>query len=224
MSIFVETEEDRDMEKARAILLVIMLGVLGVALMLGCGVKKESDVGALSEEIEKLKEEVSGLTAEINEVRGKIDKAIGEIGEERKEIKKLGEANTTLERRIKILLRKEGNLEKHRPVIGVHWRPLTDETRRALGLKPDQGLIVSSIGFDSARKAGIKVGDIVVSLGGIEVTSNFSMAKEDFLPGDIVSIVLFREGKKKTMKATLGCLKCVNPSSCPLRSPVDRNR
>ena len=62
---------------------------------------------------------------------------------------------------------------------------------------PD-GLYISSVEKNSdAAKQGVKPGDILVSVGGVEVhtTADVAAAKESYEIGDRISLVLWRDGK-----------------------------
>jgi len=68
------------------------------------------------------------------------------------------------------------------------------------------GAVVSEIQADSpADKAGLKVRDIVLSVNGQEITGQGALIAiiRDSAPGDIVTIVVERDTKKVTVKATL---------------------
>jgi hypothetical protein len=69
------------------------------------------------------------------------------------------------------------------------------------------GLRVSGVSPGSpADKAGLKPGDIVVELGGVAVTdlNTYSVALRAKKPGDTVTVVVLRDGKRLSLTATLG--------------------
>jgi C-terminal processing protease CtpA/Prc len=57
-----------------------------------------------------------------------------------------------------------------------------------------------------AQKGGLKGGDIIVNFGGKKIANiyDYTYALGDFSPGDIVDVVVMRDGKKVTLKVTLG--------------------
>jgi serine protease Do len=84
------------------------------------------------------------------------------------------------------------------------------ENKAFLGIgmeKTDEGIRINDITKESAaEKAGLKEGDVIVRLDGkkmetqMDVTNTISSHK----PGDAIDIVYKRDGKEKTVKATLG--------------------
>jgi Tol biopolymer transport system component len=64
-----------------------------------------------------------------------------------------------------------------------------------------------------ADKAGIKGGDIIVEMAGtrIENLQDMTYALQDNKPGDTIDVVVLRDGKRTTLRATLGA----RPSSSP---------
>ena len=87
--------------------------------------------------------------------------------------------------------------------LGVTVQSLTDELEEFFGAK-NGGALVSSVSKDSAAaKAGIKAGDVIVSINGKAVsdTRDLTDALED-ITGD-ATIVVLRDKQEMTLKATL---------------------
>jgi len=87
--------------------------------------------------------------------------------------------------------------------LGVMVQSLTPELEEYFGAK-NGGALVSSVTKDSAAaKAGIKAGDVIVSVNGRSVrdSEDLSNKLEEF-QGE-VTIVLLRDKKETTLKATL---------------------
>ncbi len=57
-----------------------------------------------------------------------------------------------------------------------------------------------------AQKAGLKGGDIMISFGGKKITNiyDYVYALKEFVPGDIVDVVVLRDGEEMTFKVELG--------------------
>ncbi len=57
-----------------------------------------------------------------------------------------------------------------------------------------------------AQKAGLQGGDIIINFGGKKISNiyDYTYALGDFSPGDIVDVVVMRNGEKKTFKVELG--------------------
>lgn len=87
--------------------------------------------------------------------------------------------------------------------LGVSVQSLTNDLREYFGVK-NGGALVSSVTPDSAAsKAGIKAGDVIVSVNGRSVSDSEELVEqlEDFT-GE-VTIVVMRDKKEMTLKATL---------------------
>ncbi len=81
-----------------------------------------------------------------------------------------------------------------------------------VGTVPDyasqvDGLRINGVGEGSpAQKAGLQGGDIIVEFGGKKISNiyDYTYALGDYSPGDVVDVVVMRNGEKKTMKVELG--------------------
>src|SRR5690606_15376368 len=59
-----------------------------------------------------------------------------------------------------------------RPWVGLSVQPVTSEIAESMGLSVPQGVIVRAIAKgSSAEKVGLKVGDVILSVGGSPVAS-----------------------------------------------------
>ena len=87
--------------------------------------------------------------------------------------------------------------------LGVMVQSLTPELAEYFGAK-NGGALVSSVTKESAAaKAGIKAGDVIVSVNGRAVDDSEDLMRElEDLNGD-VTIVVLRDKKEMTLKATL---------------------
>ncbi|QIR13523.1 Do family serine endopeptidase DegQ [Shewanella aestuarii] len=97
--------------------------------------------------------------------------------------------------------------EVKRGVLGVTGRDLDNELAKAFGLDTQHGAFVNEVVPDSAAdKAGIKAGDILVSVNGRKIkTFQELRAKVATMgAGAKVEFGLIRDGDNKTVKATLG--------------------
>ena len=96
--------------------------------------------------------------------------------------------------------------EVRRGVLGVMGGELTSELARTFGYKSQHGAFVSQvIEGSSADKAGLKAGDIIVSLDGKPVRSFGELrAKVATMGADkTVNLGLFRDGKQQEAKVVL---------------------
>ena len=90
------------------------------------------------------------------------------------------------------------------PRLGVQVTELTDELRTFFGAQKDAGLLVGKIEAGSAaEKAGLRVGDVLVSVGGVTVddASDVRRALGDHKEGDTVPVTVVRERKPITLAA-----------------------
>ncbi|MGE5625403.1 MAG: DegQ family serine endoprotease [Bacillota bacterium] len=94
-----------------------------------------------------------------------------------------------------------------RGVLGVTIENLTPDIAKGLHLSQNSGVVVTQVQAGSnAEKAGIKAGDVIVSLNGQPVTSNSELtsALGVMRLGTEVSLGLVRNGENLNVKATLG--------------------
>lgn len=97
-----------------------------------------------------------------------------------------------------------------RGFLGVQVDPLSPEVAEALGLKKDaRGVIVNVVTPGGpAEKAGVKRGDVILSINGHSVTSTqeLRLLVAQLRPDSDAEIVCVRDNKEKTLKVKLGKL------------------
>ena len=101
-------------------------------------------------------------------------------------------------------LRKTGHVTRAR--LGVYIAEVDKATMRVLGLKNDHGALVRQVENGSAAdKAGIKPGDVIVSINGKEIKHmhNLPILIARHKPGDEVRVGLIRSGKAITVMVKL---------------------
>ncbi len=94
-----------------------------------------------------------------------------------------------------------------RGYLGVMIQPLTAEAAKELGLKNINGAIVSQVFKNSAAyKAGLKPGDIIVSVNGkpIRLSSDLPYIISSIKPGTKIKIGIIRDKKRLTKEVVLG--------------------
>ena len=97
-------------------------------------------------------------------------------------------------------LQEKGEVE--RAWIGVEIQPLTDELAEGFGRDNDYGALVSKVTPDApAEKAGIKIGDIILSFNGSDVKAMRDLPRvvAQSTVGKKSSIVVWRDGEEKTL-------------------------
>lgn len=94
--------------------------------------------------------------------------------------------------------------------LGVRLTDLSSELREHYGAPKDAGVLVASVENDSpADKAGVKVGDIVVSVDGNEISSHgeFRRLMLDKKAGDSLRLEVLRNRSRQTLVATVSELR-----------------
>jgi len=104
----------------------------------------------------------------------------------------------------------KGDITPDTAFLGVQTVDLEgveEAVRTQLGIKADKGAFVSEVTPGSgAEKAGIEDGDVIVAIDGdeIETSTEVANAVREHEPGDEVELRIERDGKERTIKATLG--------------------
>ncbi|HEX5046922.1 MAG TPA: Do family serine endopeptidase [Gammaproteobacteria bacterium] len=95
----------------------------------------------------------------------------------------------------------------HRGLLGVNIDDITPDFAATFGLHDNSGALVRSMQANSAaEKAGIQVGDVIVSVNGTHVRDSGSLKAAIGLlqPGQQVRVGLIRDGREQTVTAVLG--------------------
>ena len=95
-----------------------------------------------------------------------------------------------------------------RGYLGVQIQDLLDEYREPLGLPEDQkGAYIADVTAGApAQQAGLREGDVVVSLNGRPITSSSDLTRQvgQAAPGDILRLEILREGRRQTLNVRSG--------------------
>ncbi|MFQ6673508.1 MAG: S1C family serine protease [Fidelibacterota bacterium] len=90
--------------------------------------------------------------------------------------------------------------------LGVYVQPLTDQLRNSFRVKDPGGVLVSDVVEGSpAEAAGLKAGDVIVSVDRKKMgdSADFVSLIRGKSPGDRVRLRIVRDGRKRTITATL---------------------
>ncbi|NOQ76503.1 MAG: Do family serine endopeptidase [Methylococcaceae bacterium] len=93
--------------------------------------------------------------------------------------------------------------------LGVQIQDVTRELAESFGMDKPYGALVSRVVKDSpAEKAGLKIGDVIVKFDGhdIETSGELPPVVGMIAIDETVKVVVFREGRKKTIKVVVGLL------------------
>jgi membrane-associated protease RseP (regulator of RpoE activity) len=116
-----------------------------------------------------------------------------------------------------------------KPRLGVELVETTSELRLHLGGSADVGVLVSRILRGTpAERAGLRVGDLIVSVGGNEVDGAASLIEElDDVVGETFPVRVVRDKKEMTVEVTIDDPEEEEPPSGPraeLRRPRHEGR
>lgn len=93
-----------------------------------------------------------------------------------------------------------------RGYLGVRIQPLNDDLAEALGVEKNKGEFIQAVEPEgAAAKAGMKAGDVVISVDGKEVNreQSLSFLVANTEPGSRIPLVVLRDGRKITLNATV---------------------
>jgi Do/DeqQ family serine protease len=96
--------------------------------------------------------------------------------------------------------------EVQRALLGVNIADVTAELAEEQNLDKVEGVFVGGVPEDgAANAAGIKQGDVILSVGGIKVNSMAELQEKvsQYRPGDKVVVVVKRDNKEKQFNVTL---------------------
>jgi len=94
----------------------------------------------------------------------------------------------------------------HRGMLGVTVQSVTSELATALDLDAARGALVNGVTPDGpAAKAGVAKGDVITAVNGVAVTDSNAVRNmvARLKPGSKAELTILREGRKKTVTATL---------------------
>lgn len=116
--------------------------------------------------------------------------------------------NTALEVRDELITEgKVVRVAESKAFLGVQYEGLSDELARRLGLGSTNGvIIVDVLAGTAAEKAGIRVFDVILRVGDVEITDadSFVEAITSHEPGDDLLLVVYRQGRRIVVPVTLG--------------------
>src|SRR5579863_6895909 len=94
-----------------------------------------------------------------------------------------------------------------RGYMGIQPQELTPELAKSFGISNTHGVAVATVAPDSpAAKAGLKVGDVVTAVNGVNIEdeNSFRLQIAGFAPGTTIHLKLDRSGQAMDVPVTLG--------------------
>ena len=115
---------------------------------------------------------------------------------------------------IDVAMQVEQQIVKHGKVshgrLGVAIQDVNQALAANFGLKSPKGALVSSVQKDGAgAKAGLKPGDVILTLNGEEIAGSSDLPPKvaSLSPGASVTLDIWRDGAEKQLTATLGAIE-----------------
>ncbi|WIX34512.1 DegQ family serine endoprotease [Salinicola sp. JS01] len=102
-------------------------------------------------------------------------------------------------------LRTEGHVS--RGWLGVVIQPVSKDLAESFGLDDTKGALVSDVSDDSpAKKAGLKAGDVILSVNGDAVDDSTTLPRiiGKFAPGATIKLKVLRDGDTRNIDVTVG--------------------
>jgi S1-C subfamily serine protease len=111
--------------------------------------------------------------------------------------------------------------EVRRGMLGVTIATIDEESAKALGAEVSRGALISAIEPDSAaEQAGLQVDDIITKVDNRRINNSRELANAIGLKGsgEDVTIEFVREGRTRTVTATLGTRELLQSSGADIHS------
>jgi len=92
--------------------------------------------------------------------------------------------------------------------LGVQIQPVTKEIAESVGLKEPKGAMIADPMDGPAAKAGIKAGNVIISIDGTDIADARDLARRiaAIKPGGTVTLGVWRNGKKEDVKVRIAAM------------------
>jgi len=111
--------------------------------------------------------------------------------------------------------------------LGVQIQQVTDEIAESLGLKEAKGALVAGVLEDSpAEAAKMKTGDVILKFNGrtVEESRKLPRIVAETSVGKTVDVVVWRDGRERTVHVTLGELEKFDQANLTTTAPGEPER
>ncbi len=108
--------------------------------------------------------------------------------------------------------------------LGVQIQQVTDEIAESLGLKEASGALVAGVLENSpAESAKMKTGDVILKFNGRDVEESRKLPRivAETEVGKTVDVVVWRDGRRRTVRVTLGELEKFDQANLSTETPGD---
>jgi len=117
---------------------------------------------------------------------------------------------SSMAKKVVVQLREKGKVVRGWLGVEVALLPIDQDTQKALNLQSKKGSLINTVvPGGPAEKAGLKPYDVVIEINGqaIENSNDLRMKIADIQPGTKAEIKIIRDGKEKTVTATVAELE-----------------
>ncbi|MFE3837507.1 Do family serine endopeptidase [Pseudogemmobacter sonorensis] len=111
--------------------------------------------------------------------------------------------------------------ETRRGWLGVRIQDVTPDIAESMGMEVAAGALVIDVPEGPARAAGIRSGDVIVTLDGTAIGNGGDLTRKvaEAPVGAVVPVVILREGESMTLQVTLGRREDEEAKAFPVSQP-----
>jgi serine protease Do len=111
--------------------------------------------------------------------------------------------------------------ETRRGWLGVKIQTVSEDVAEAMGLETASGALVTDVPDGPSKDAGLEAGDVILSFDNTEVADANALVRTvgETEVGKAVRVIVFRDGKTKTLMVTLGRREEAENVAFPMSDP-----
>ena len=129
---------------------------------------------------------------------------------------------SNLAKNIVAQLREHGSIE--RGWLGVSMQQMTPDMAKAVGIRPDQGVMVASVQANSpAAHAEVRQGDVITGFNGVAIKAprDLAVAVANLPAGRTATMAVWRDGRMHDLSVTMGTQPQENVAAADEGTPQD---